>query len=209
MRTLCGGLWPGKRPERAVAARAGTQPQGTLAPKIPRLQIGSAGTWAPGSECLKRRARLSPEPAVSGVPAQSQPDYFPHIATVSLRRGCSRFVKVGARTLQARFGRPPKPSGLRLAPLRGKKRRKQVTYPCLLGAQLEAWGAPRIQSCVLDTSSETSGCLQRGTRSAPPSNKPLATGVPPAPWGGLGSPSQLALAPHFSVAEPALFPPSS
>lgn len=126
-----------------MAASTGAQPHRALAPRIPRLQIGSAGTWAPGSEWLKRGARLSPEPAVSGVLTQSRSDYFSHIATVSLQRGCSGFVKVGARASEPHIRRPLKSTGLRLVSIRGEKCRKQVTYPCLLGVHLEIWGCVR------------------------------------------------------------------
>lgn len=105
---FAGSPWPAKHPGRAVAARTGAQPRGALAPRPPRLQIGSKGSWAPGSKCLKlRRARETfffQERASSGVLTQSLPGYFSHIATVSLQRGGSAFRKLARALLSHVFG---------------------------------------------------------------------------------------------------------
>lgn len=209
---LCSGLGPVRARRRVAAARTGAQLRGALAPRSRGSKLAALGPGLRALSALKRRARLLREPAASGVLAQSRCGYFSHIATVSLQRGCSRTGKVGARTLEPRFGRLPKPTGLSLGFKSGKKRVKQVTYPWLLVVQLEIRGAPRVQPRVLDTGSETSGWLQRGARSAPPSNKPLATwALPtssrhprepsPAHPGSPASPGRLA--------EPTVFPPSS
>lgn len=47
---------------------------------------------------------------MSGVLTQSRSDYFSHIATVSLQRCCSSFVKVGARTSEPHITTYPAPA---------------------------------------------------------------------------------------------------
>lgn len=107
VRTLfCSGLWPAKRPGTGGGGQDWrTAARGTGA-EAPRLQIGSKGSWAPGSKCLKRRARerLSGSGQVSGVLTQSLPGYFSHIATVSLQRGGSAFRKLARALLNHVFG---------------------------------------------------------------------------------------------------------
>lgn len=202
--------WPRARPEADGGGQDWRTAAGSTGAEVPRLQIGSAGTWAPSA--LKRRARLFSEPAVSGVLAQSQCDYFSHIATVSLQRGCSPHGESWRAHLRITFRAPAEANWFETSVSEEKKRVKQVTYPCLLGVQLETWGAPGVQSRVLDTSSETSGCLQRGARSAPPSNKPLATWALPASSQRPGEPSPAcpgSPASRGRVAESTVFPPSS
>lgn len=93
------------------------------------------------------RAYFPPEPAVSGVLAQSHSGFFSHITTLSLLRGCSGMEKVGARTSKPHFGRSPKPTCLRLtSPSGGEKTHKTSDLPLPLGCA--AQGSRRAQDSV-------------------------------------------------------------
>lgn len=185
---LCHGLWPGERPETGGGGQDWLTAAGDTGAEVPRPQSGSHWTWAPGSGRPKPlRARLSPEPAVSGVLAQCQSGYFSRIATVSLQRGGSHFRKVGAGTSEPRFWHPPRPTGLKpisLGGKKGKKARKTSDLPLSFGRAARNLGRTRGPVARLghqlgDLRLSPAGRKER----APRSDKPWATW---APAGALG-----------------------
>lgn len=165
------------------AARTGEQPRRALARGIPRIQIGSAGTWAPGPECLKRGARLAPQPAVSGSSHPIAVRLLSHIATLATR-GCSGFAKVGQRASEPHSRRPLKPTGLRLVSLGGKKAQKTSHLPVPLGCAVRSLGCTR--DSVVRPGDLRLSPAEHEVR--PLSNKPVAIRAPSGALGRFGEP---------------------
>ncbi|XP_077905076.1 uncharacterized protein LOC144377508 [Ictidomys tridecemlineatus] len=150
---------------------------GDTGAEVPGLQIGSPGTWVPGSEPVRRGERLR-LPSGAGSLRSFRPIpfwlLFSHCNSVATARQLLNPESWRAH-LRTTFRAPAKANLFDTNfSRREKKRLKQVTYHCPFGAQLETWGALSIQSPARHprrpqvVSSEAQGAPRRQTSLRPP-----------------------------------------